>query len=135
MELNAALANLEAGRAVNLGVAAGSPESGRNKVSRLLDEAAAFLKEGNLTEAERRLAEVLPLSPREERYFLLLSEVREGQQRWSEAIQARREGNAIAASGSLGRRANPVLVERLAVLYERAGKPLAAKETRRLLES
>ena len=135
MELNTALASLEAGRPVSLGLSAVNPESGRNKVSRLLDEAAAFLKEENLTEVERRLAEVLALSPREEKYFFLLSEVREGQKRWTEAIQARKEGNAIAAFGSVGRRPNPVLIERLALLYERAGKPMAAKETRRLLEN
>ncbi len=133
MELDAALANLEAGRFVP---AAPAPqETGRERVSRLLDEAEAFLKKESLAEAEGRLAEVMSLAPREERHFFLLSEIRERQRRWREAIDAQKEGNSIVAARRANRRADPVLIERLALLYERSGKTLAAREVRRSLEN
>ena len=130
-ELDLALADIEADRR---GAApTRSEETGRERVSRLLDEAAALLRVGNLAEAELRLAEVKALAPREERHFLLLSEIRERQQRWREAIEAQREGNRIVGERRPNHCADPVMIERLALLYERSGKPLAAKETRRLL--
>ena len=79
------------------------------RVSRLLDEAEAFLRSGGITEAETRLATVATLSPREERYFLFLSQIRERQERWREAIDALKEGNSIIASHRPDRRADPAL--------------------------
>lgn len=133
MELDLALASLEAGRFVPS--EKDREETGRERVSRLLDEAEAFLRSGGITEAETRLATVATLSPREERYFLFLSQIRERQERWREAIDALKEGNSIIASRRPDRRADPALIERLARLYDGAGKPLAARETRRLLEN
>lgn len=133
MELDAALASLEDGRFVPAQPAL--EETGRERVSRLLDEAGALVGKGSLGEAEQRLTAVFSVSPREERYFLLLSQIRERQSRWREAIEAQKEGNSIVASQRADRRADPVLVERLACLYEASGKPGAARETRRLLEN
>jgi serine/threonine-protein kinase len=132
MELDEALAALEAGRLVP--EAPKPQERGREQISRLLEEAAALLKRECLGEAEERLQAVFLLSPREQKYFLLLAEIRERQKRWSEAIDAQKNANSISAQLRADHRAAPVLIERLAQLYEKAGKLLAAKETRKLLE-
>jgi serine/threonine protein kinase len=133
MELDAALEGLEKGHAPPI-ITTTRVETGRERVSRLLDEAAALVKEKNLAAAEGRLAEVLTLSPREERYFFLISEVREGQDRLIDAIKAQKEGNSIVTGRRVDGRTDRVLLERLARLYERAGKQGAAEETRRTLE-
>jgi len=133
IELDAALADLEADRLI-----APLPEpieTGRERAARLLLEAETLLKQDRLEEAEDRLAEVALLAPREERRYLALSRIREKQKRWREAVEAQKEANVIVAESRRDRRADPALIERLAFLYERSGKPLAARETRRALES
>jgi serine/threonine-protein kinase len=133
IELDAALASLEADRFI---APLREPvETGRERAARLLQEAEMLLKQDRLQEAEDRLAEVALLAPREERRYLALSRIREKQDRWREAVEAQKEANAIVAEGRRDRRADPVLIERLAFLYERSGKPLAAREVRRSLES
>ncbi len=132
-ELDAALAGIESDRGST--VPPPAEETGRERVTRLLDEAAIFLRKEDLAEAERCLTEVKSLAPREEKHFVLLSQLRERQGRWREAIEAQKEVNAIAAARRHDHRADPALIERLAWLYERSGKNLAARETRRLLET
>lgn len=132
IELDAALADLEADRLI---APAPEPiETGRERAARLLREAETLMGQDRLEEAENRLTEVALLAPREERRYLALSRIREKQLRWREAVVAQKEANRIVAESRLDHRADPVLIERLAFLYERSGKPLAAREIRRSIE-
>ncbi len=132
-ELDEALAAIEADRFVPQPAA--REETGRERMARLLEEADAMLRLDEVGEADRRLEQLAPLAPREEKYFVLLSRVREKQSRWREAVNAQKEVNAMVASRRRDGRADPALIERLASLYERSGKTLAAQDTRRALES
>jgi eukaryotic-like serine/threonine-protein kinase len=128
MELDRALADLEAGREPEAAPALPKVETGRERLERLLIETAPLLKADRLADAAARLKEISQLSPQDERYQFLLADLREKEGDFAAAIRAQKEGNRIMAKRLGGGKPSREMAIRLVELYKAGGKPAAAEQ-------
>ena len=132
-ELDQALDDLQGGR-----TPAPAPrqpiQSGRARLSGLLEKTTALIGAASGWDPAVTgdlLREIQILAPHDERYFALLSRWHERKGEFTQAIDAQRTVNRIAKDKSSPPRTPPDMLERLAVLFEKDGKPGAARQTRK----